>query len=118
MTHQFPLPPSSNRYWRMFRGRMLVSAVAKDYKTTVGMLARCARVEQLTGPVAVTLNIYRERKAGDLDNYAKVLCDSLQGVFYANDAQIVELHMFRHDDRHNPRCEVEVVAAHNIVPVV
>lgn len=111
MTIELPLPPSANRYWRIYRGRAVTSAEARDYKVTAFMLARCARVEMLAGPVAVTLHIFRERRAGDLDNYAKILCDSLQGTFYASDSQIIELHLFRHDDKHRPRCEVEVVAA-------
>jgi crossover junction endodeoxyribonuclease RusA len=60
------------------------------------------------GPVAVYLHVYRARKAGDLDNSAKVLLDALQGVAYNDDAQIVELHLYRHDDKANPRVEVEV----------
>lgn len=111
MTHQFPLPPSSNRYWRMVKGRMLVSSEAKDYKTTVGMLARCARVPQLTGPVAVTVHVYRERKAGDLDNFLKVLIDAMEGTFFRNDSQVREIHATLADDKHNPRVEVEVISS-------
>lgn len=108
MTHRFPLPPSSNRYWRLAKGRLIVSDEARDYKTTVAMLAKCARVEQLTGPVAVTVAIYRERKSGDLDNFLKILLDAMQGLFYANDAQVREIHASLHEDRHEPRCEVQV----------
>lgn len=109
--HRFPLPPSANRYWRLAKGRLIVSTEAQDYKTTVAMLARCARVAMLTGPVKLTVAIYRERKSGDLDNFLKVLLDALQGVFYANDAQIRELHASLHEDRHEPRCEVTVTDA-------
>ena len=106
--HSFPLPPSSNRYWRNFRGRMVISAEAVDYKTTVRMLANCDQVTQLAGPVAVTVWVYRERRSGDLDNRLKILLDALQGVFYANDSQVRELHAYLADDCHQPRVEVEV----------
>lgn len=106
--HSFPLPPSSNRYWRMVKGRMLISAEAKNYKITLGMLARSDRVVQLVGPVMVTVRVYRERKAGDLDNRLKVLFDAMQGVFFANDNQVREIHAYLADDRHNPRVEVTV----------
>ena len=88
-----PLPPSANRYWRAFRGRTVVSADAKAYKHDVWLVGQHA---------------YRARKAGDLDNMQKVLLDSLTGIAYNDDAQIVELHSWRHDDKGNPRVEVEI----------
>lgn len=108
MTHRYPLPPSANRYWRYYRGRMVVSDEAAAYKRTVAMLARCDGVTKLTGPVCVTVAVYRARKSGDLDNRLKVLLDALQGVFYGNDSQVRELHASLHDDRHDPRVEVSV----------
>ena len=108
MIHEFPLPPSGNRYWRHVRGRVIISAEAEQYRAVVKMLANCDRVTQLTGPVAVTVNVFRARKAGDLDNRLKVLLDAAQGVFYENDAQIRELHAYLHDDKHHPRVEISV----------
>ena len=110
--YRFPLPPSANRYWRYVRGRVVVSEEAVNYKYTVAMLARCSSppVVQLTGPVSVTVAIYRARKAGDLDNFCKILLDAMQGTFYTNDAQIRELHATLHDDRHDPRVEVTVMS--------
>jgi len=111
MTHSLPLPPSSNRYWRNYHGRMVVSDEATAYKTTVAMLAKCDRVTQLSGPVTVTVHVYRERQAGDLDNRLKVLFDAMQGVFFKDDAQVREIHAYLAEDRHNPRVEVEVASA-------
>ncbi len=108
--HRFPLPPSANRYWRLAKGRLIVSDEASDYKRTVAMLARCDGVKLLTGPVAVTVGVYRARRAGDLDNRLKCLLDAMQGIFYENDSQIVEIHATLHDDRHEPRVEVSVVS--------
>ena len=109
--YRFPLPPSANKYWRYVRGRVIVSSEAQDYKTTVAMLARCARVKLLTGPVRVSVAVYRARKSGDLDNFLKILLDALQGVFYVNDSQVVEINASLHDDRHEPRVEVAVQTA-------
>lgn len=110
MTYRYPLPPSANKYWRLARGRLIVSDEAKQYKHTVAMLAKVDGVRPLTGPVAVTVAVYRERKSGDLDNRLKVLFDALQGAFYANDAQIRELHATLHDDKHDPHVEVTVTS--------
>lgn len=111
MTHSFPLPPSANKYWRHVGSRIIVSQEARLYKATVGKLAMLDRVEPLTGSVAVTIHIYRARKIGDLDNFVKVLLDGMQGVLFIDDSQVVELHLFRHDDKQDPRVEVEVEIA-------
>ena len=103
-----PTPISANRYWRNVKGRTYISDEAKAYKTAVGWIARNAIDEPLTGDVAVTLRWHRPAKRGDLDNTAKVVLDSLQGIAYTDDNQIVELHAYRFDDKANPRMEVEI----------
>lgn len=110
MTITLPMPVSANRYWRTFRGRMVVSAEAKAYKEQAGWLARAAGAELLTGDVSLTVRVYRPAKRGDLDNAIKILIDSMQGILYENDSQIVRIVAERYDDKHNPRVEVEAAA--------
>ena len=106
-----PLPPSANRYWRNYRGVMVVSDEARAYKAGI----RESAIEQgafvLTGPVAVKVNVYRSRKSGDLDNRLKVCLDSLKGLAFVDDAQVVEIHAYRFDDKNNGRIEVEIMGA-------
>lgn len=102
------LPPSANRYWRYGPNGVHVSEEAENYKAGVKWKALHQHMQPMAGNVAVYVNVYRAQKRGDLDNYAKVLCDALKGIAYQDDAQIVELHMWRHDDRDNPRAEVEI----------
>lgn len=111
ITIQLPLPPSANRYWRMFRGRMVVSAEAKAFKTEAGWIAKAAGAEVMTGPLSLSVDVYRERKSGDLDNKLKIILDSLQGMLYENDSQIVEIHARLFDDKKNPRAIVSVQSA-------
>lgn len=105
-----PIPPSSNRYWRtvISRGKAMVfvSEEAKRYKSQVAKLA--GQPSLIQSAVVVTLKVFRAQRSGDLDNKLKVLFDSLQGVVYANDSQIVEIHAFRYEDKNDPRVEVEV----------
>lgn len=75
----------------------LASAEARQYKLRVGLQLRSEGVELLHGPVSVSLVITRPAKRGDLDNSLKVLFDSLQGIAYENDSQVVELHAVRHE---------------------
>ena len=36
----------------------------------------------------------------------KVLLDSLTGVIWEDDSQIVEIHAYRYEDKNNPRVEI------------
>jgi crossover junction endodeoxyribonuclease RusA len=104
-----PYPPSANRYWRNVKGRMVLSADARQYKHDAALYARDQRVtEPATGPLAVALVFYRPRKSGDLDNRIKVCLDALNGIAWSDDDQVVELHAYRRDDKAEPRVTVSV----------
>ncbi len=90
----------------VYRGRPVVSEEAKQYKALLKALAHRDRVEQLVGPVAVYVNVYRQRKAGDLDKFLKILLDSMEGIFFKNDSQVREIHAHLGDDKNRPRVEV------------
>ncbi len=102
------LPPSANVYWRYTATGVYVSQEAQNYKAGVLWKARQQGMQPMGGAVALYVNVYRQQRRGDLDNFAKVLGDALNGVAYHDDSQVVELHMWRHDDKRNPRVEVEV----------
>lgn len=103
-----PYPPSANRYWRHTNGRIYRSSEASDYIGDVAFEAARQRVQCITGRVAVSLRIYRPLRSGDLDNRLKVLLDALSGIAYDDDADIVELHAYRLDDKHDPRVEIKI----------
>jgi len=104
-----PLPPSVNHYLvSTGRGGKALTPEARNWKAAADIALMHARLVRYDGPVAVTLHVYRERKAGDLDNRAKLTLDALNGHAWGDDAQVVELHAYRHDDAANPRVEVEV----------
>jgi Holliday junction resolvase RusA-like endonuclease len=92
----------------VYRGHPTLSAAAKDYKATAGWLALAQGVEVLNGAVGVSLTVYRKAKRGDADNFIKVCLDSLNGVAWEDDKQIVEIHLYRRDDKKNPRVEIEI----------
>lgn len=112
VTFVLPEAPSANRYWRNWRGRMVISAEARAYKNAAYLIARAAGARPLKQSVecAVTIVWYRKRRAGDLDNRVKICCDSLQGACFDFDSQIAELHAFRREDKNNPRMEITVEA--------
>ena len=111
MTLDLPEPPSANRFWRHAKGRTYLSEDALIYRVKVMAACRKAKVRPLAGPVAVTFHWYRGRKSGDLDNRWKQIGDALQGHAYEDDAQIVELHFYRHDRPGKPGAIVTIEAA-------
>lgn len=108
MTLTLPLPPSANRYWRIWRGHPVTSDEARAYKLTAGRLALVRGLRMRAGLIRLRLRFYRAQRRGDLDNRIKVLLDALQGVAYADDAQVVKLEAELHEDSKNPRVEVEL----------
>lgn len=99
-----PYPISTNRYWRNFRGRQVVSAEARAFKSLVAWSAKKHGLEPILGKVALILTLHpkKPKKASkaetrclDLDNCMKVAIDALNGVAYLDDSQIVDLHILR-----------------------
>lgn len=102
-----PYPPSANRYWRVWRGRAVKSTEARKYQQDVKASWLTTRAPA-TGPVAVTLRVFRPARRGDLDNTIKVLLDALKGLAFVDDSQVVELHASRYEDKADPRVVVTV----------
>jgi crossover junction endodeoxyribonuclease RusA len=108
VTLRLPVPPSANRFYRVYRGRAVMSAEGRTYKQMVAQLAVAKRLHPATGPVSLDVVWYRAAKRGDLDNRMKVALDALEGVLFVNDAQIVELRIRRCEDKADPRMLVTV----------
>lgn len=101
-----PFPPSANRYWRMFRGHMVISAEAKAYKAAVRNNAQFRGSRPVAGKVHISLAYYRPRQSGDLDNRIKIMLDSLEGILFVNDSQVVDIRALQRHDKKNPRVEI------------
>ena len=87
---------SANRQWRSGKGRTYKCKEALH--DTAQAQHRFRHIVPLTGEVAVTIRWNRSRRAGDLDNKCKGVLDLLKRIAYADDAQVVVIHMTRHDE--------------------
>jgi Holliday junction resolvase RusA-like endonuclease len=57
----------------------------------------------------VEITVYRSKRTGDWDNFAKSVCDALQDAgLIADDSQIDEGHCWKRIDKTNPRIEFEL----------
>lgn len=98
-----PYPISTNRYWRTFRNRQIVSKEAVAYKERVAAIAAENGITPTSKAVSLTVQLIpKANKDGsaskvclDLDNCLKVCLDALQGAAYENDNQVEEIHAKR-----------------------
>lgn len=82
-----PWPPSVNRYWRTFQGRMIISADGREYKRAVADV--CRGLIPITGPVEVNIVATRpDKRKRDLDNLLKATLDACSGHLWVDDVQI------------------------------
>lgn len=108
-----PYPPQANHLYAVARGRKVKSAKGREYQAVAAKAAIDAGMKAIDGPVSVSIDVYRPRRAGDLDNTLKAIFDCLKGVAWGDDKQVVEIRARRFDDKDNPRAEVTVAAAEN-----
>ena len=99
MIVRLPYPPSTNRMWRIYNGRSVLSAEGAAFKRAAAWAAKAAGAQVLTGPVQVSMKLHPRTTAKgtasgtvlDLDNALKCPLDALQGVAYENDKQVKRL---------------------------
>ena len=96
---ELPLPPSANRLWyNEVRGGRAYRKRTGEYFEYKKVVAQCCAQQRIQcyrhgDRLAVTKTFYRTARAGgDLDNYSKALLDSLSGIAWVDDDQIVESH--------------------------
>lgn len=93
----FPAPPSVNRFWRAFGGRVILSEVGRAWKKAA-LAAYSEKIDQNflpwgEPPYAVSLTFRPDsRRAQDVDNRVKPTLDMLQALnIIANDSEITDL---------------------------
>jgi Holliday junction resolvase RusA-like endonuclease len=114
-----PYPPSENRRIGARAIRVGTRWTAQVYKTAehkrylesvvvaAGFIAAPWPKETR---LAVSVKLFRPAKRGDIDGPLKALFDALNGRVWADDSQVIELHVTRHDDKQRPRVEVSIHA--------
>lgn len=101
ITLTLPWPPSVNRYWRTFQGRMIISAEGREYRKAVADQVLIQRgAKHYEGKLKVVIEAWRpDKRRRDLDNLLKAVLDSLThaGV-WADDGLIIDLRIYWAED--------------------
>ena len=67
------------------------------------------REEPTKEPIQVIIRLYfGTKRKQDIDNYNKILLDSLTGIVWEDDSQIQEMVIAKDYDKKNPRIEIEI----------
>ncbi len=89
-----------------------------EYRELVQWTARQAMkgAEPLKGEICAVVKLYRKykrssRRFGDVDNFLKAIFDSLSGIVFKDDAQIVRCVVEKYTDKERPRAEIEIYSA-------
>lgn len=92
---RFTVPGRAVPAVRMTRRGMFVRRQAQrylEYKEKVAWVARQHKVKKIDGPVSIEIVVYLHKgRQGDVDNYAKAITDSLNGIAYEDDVQVKRL---------------------------
>lgn len=97
ITLTMPWPPSVNKYWRTFQGRMIISAEGRSYRKAVADQVLIQRgAKHYTGRLRVQIEAFRpDNRRRDLDNLLKAVLDGCThaGV-WEDDSNIVDLRIY------------------------
>ena len=127
ITLVLPIPPSVNHQYATVNGRRLLSAKGRAYKDFVGQqivvaLARSphrATLRQTLQQSSLALSIhffFASALRRDTDGGLKIAQDALCEGLGLNDNLVVETHLYKHQDRDNPRMEIRLSVAPSLAP--
>jgi crossover junction endodeoxyribonuclease RusA len=109
MRIDLPWPPSVNRYWRNWRGRIVISAEGRAFRESVRALHANADTFGPDVRLLVAVDVYPpDRRKRDIDNLMKATLDALEGCVFEDDNQVDHLVIIRREVRPGGALEVEI----------
>ena len=87
------IPPSVNHAYRAYRGRVVLSKRAREFKEHVANSLPEDFIK-ISGKVRLAVRfMFKDNRKRDIDNYLKVLLDSIKGICFDDDDQVYELYV-------------------------
>lgn len=103
-------PLSTSHIYKSFRNRVYLSKQGKDLKASyIEQAISQYKDKQLTEDLKVEVDFYfGDKRKRDIDNYNKLVLDSMNKVVWEDDEQIQELILRKFYDKENPRAEITI----------
>lgn len=122
-----PVPPSVNHQYATVNGRRLLSAKGRAYKEFVGQQILVALAQsphrdtlrQALRQASLSLSIhffFASALRRDTDGGLKITQDALCEGLGLNDNRVTETHLYKHQDRDDPRMEILLSIAPPVSP--
>jgi crossover junction endodeoxyribonuclease RusA len=104
-------PLSTNHIYKKSKFGMYMSAEGHALKESYQWEATSQwKDKMLLGRVIVCIKLFfGDLRNRDIDNYNKILLDSLTGIVWKDDKQIVKMEIEKLYDKKNPRVEIEIL---------
>lgn len=108
------LPQSTNNLYRSHcrfgHPVVYMTTDGKILKESYGWQAKQQWKQEVSGkPIEVNVELYfGDKRIHDIDNYEKILYDSLTGICYEDDRQIWKKTVAKFYDKNNPRIEIYI----------
>ena len=102
--YTFPFrPPSVNTYWRRSGSRFHISDAGQKFKYNIQtyMMTQKKKLSKEKLEVDLILN-FKDKTVRDIDNFCKGIFDSLTGILWEDDSQIVKLHITKNTGTKKP----------------
>jgi len=114
MTFTLPYPPTTNNAYTVARGRLIKTAVARQYAERVQYIVRAERVamDYQDARLRVSITMYApDARKRDLANIEKLAVDAVFAALGLDDGQVDEMLLTRAlVDRKRPRLEFTIEA--------
>jgi crossover junction endodeoxyribonuclease RusA len=121
VTLRLPLPPSINQQYATVNGRRVLSEESRAYKRRVirqiqqlrqsGVISESFVAQAQAGYLALFIDFYFETPLRrDLDGGLKIAQDAICAGLEMDDRRVVDIHLVKRTDSHQPRIEVELEA--------
>ena len=99
---------SVNKYYRSWKGRVLISKDGKEFKKELELYL--TNYEKILGKIKLNIILhFKDKRKRDVDNYAKVLIDCLKNKLFEDDDQIYQLYMEKHIGTGYNQISIEII---------